>query len=151
MLDSDWIPSSTIVSLVVGSTALFGPIFFFVGANPHVDLVFEVYSLFWQLSSQGGPLVFIAGFSSTYSFFMPLRILYVWQLHRCYDSRTSRRLTLVVGLIAELQTLITLFMMSYDPLSPYPQLTGPVPLLYLMGVLFLITVPPRTQGKEWND
>jgi hypothetical protein len=151
ILDADWIPSSTFVSLIVGATALFGPVFFFVGANPHVDFIFEVYALFWQLSSQGGPLVFIARFSSANLLFMPLRFSYVWQLHRCYNNRTSKRLTLVVGLMAELQTLVTLFMLSYDPLSPYPQLTGPVPLLYLMGVLFLITVPPRKQGKVWSD
>lgn len=132
--------------MVIGIIAIFGPIFFHVGSSHDVDIIFIVYSLFWQFESQGGPLVFLTIFVGGFLLFIPLRIIFVWQMYRCYENCTSKKRAVVIGLIAELQTLVTFLML---PHTPYPQMTSPIPLLFLTGMLFLITVPPREVGMEW--
>lgn len=151
---AEWTPSSKRVAQVMMIFALLGPIFIYVRSGPSTDLWLEIDALFWRATSMGGPLIFFIGdlqIMLGMALLLPLRLLFVRQMHRCYEGDTSKRATATVGLLSELQVLIPYLFMLQGPSTPYIPLVAPVPLLFLAGLLLLITVPPPMDVQTWTS
>ena len=132
--------------------ALLGPVFIYARSDPSTDLWLEIGALFWKAASMGGPLIFFIGDLQTMlgmALLLPLRLVFVRQMYRCYEGRTSKRATATVGLLSELQVLIPYLFMLQGPSTPYLSLVAPVPLLFLAGLLLLITLPPPKDVQTW--
>jgi len=149
---AEWTPSSERVVQVMMMFALLGPVFIYVSSSLTTDLWLEIDALFWKAMSMGGPLIFIIGdlqIMLEMAMLLPLRLFFVRQMYRCYEGRTSKRATAIVGLLSELQVLIPYLFMLQGPSTPYLSLVAPVPLLFLAGLLLLITLPPPKDVQTW--
>ncbi len=149
---SEWVPSSKRVAQVMMIFALLGPVFIYVSSSPTTVLWLEINALLWKVSSIDGPLTFFIGnlqIMLGMVLLLPLRLAFVWQMYKCYKGRTSKRATATVGLLSELQILVPFLFMLQGPSTPYLTLVAPVPLLFLAGLLLLITVPPPKDVQTW--
>ena len=149
---AEWTPSSKRVAQVMMIFALLGPIFIYVSSSPTTGLSLEIHALFWMAASIGGPLIFFIGdlqIMLGIALLLPLRLFFVRQMHRCYEGRTSKRATATVGLLSEIQVVIPYLFMLTGPSTPYLTLAAPIPLLFLAGLLLLITVPPPKDVQTW--
>ena len=149
---AEWTPSSERVAQVMMIFALLGPVFIYVSSSPTTDLWLEIDALFWKAVSIDGPLIFFIGTLQIMlgmALLLPLRLFFVRQMYRCYEGRTSKRATAIVGLLSELQVLVPYLFMLQGPSIPYVSLVAPVPLLFLAGLLLLITVPPPKDVQTW--
>ncbi len=149
---AEWTPSSKMVAQVMMIFALLGPIFIYVNSSPTTDLWLEIDALFWKAAAMDGPLIFIIGdlqIMLGMAMLLPLRLVFVRQMYRCYEGRTSKRATATVGLLSEIQVLVPFLFMLTGPSTPYLSLVAPVPLLFLAGLLLLITVPPPKDVQTW--
>ncbi|TFG15566.1 hypothetical protein EU537_00670 [Candidatus Thorarchaeota archaeon] len=79
------------------------------------------------------------------------RLLFVYEIYRCYKKRTDRERAVAVGIVSELWTFQFFFFSNIL----YPSSIGwyniPVPLLFITGLLFLVLLPPRKAKGLWNE
>ncbi len=94
-----------------------------------------------------------------------MRPIFAYQMSRYYKGRTTRGRTIIVGIISELQmTIITgvvlLYLMTNPVMLFVYMIAVPIPVLLLLGLVFMWTVPvPEIQApwkeldepKEWWD
>ncbi|MFW9803974.1 MAG: hypothetical protein ACFFFC_15030 [Candidatus Thorarchaeota archaeon] len=84
--------------------------------------------------------------------FLPLRLIFAYQVYRCYRTYSSRRLTILVGIVAELQVIVVYALATVgNPSTPYTYMYGPIPLLLLIGLVFLYLLPPPQIPSEWVE
>ncbi|MHA2143058.1 MAG: hypothetical protein ACXADC_11445 [Candidatus Thorarchaeota archaeon] len=85
-----------------------------------------------------------------------MRPVFVYQLSRYYKGRTSRGRTIAVGIISELQmTIITGLVLLYlisSPIMAFVYMIAiPIPILLLLGLVFMWTVPVPEIHVPWKE
>jgi len=145
----------TVTSLLV---ALFSPIGIIVITYPYGDFAAHLIGVFWTVfigSStpiDGGAIVPpdlnpIAGILVLP--LIALRLLFVLQLYRVYNSQISRRAAVIVGILSELFLVITNLFRSSPTFS-----TGgfyiPIPILLLVGGVLFLRSPPFVPSTPWE-
>jgi hypothetical protein len=92
------------------------------------------------------PLMFIGNLPITF-----LRIVFVYQMYRCYQSRTTIKSTLLVGVASELQSsLIGNLSMLIPVFSLFSQFFIPIPALFLAGLVTIKMAPPPKTSIPWK-
>ncbi len=86
-----------------------------------------------------------------------LRPVFAYQMVRYYNGRTTKMNTLLVGVASELQVLVVTNLMTIVQwvLSPYRDeilvpLFGPIPVLFLIGLVIMKLRPPPEITTPWQ-
>ncbi len=75
-----------------------------------------------------------------------LRIVFIYQILRYYNSNTSKGRTIFTGLACELQPLLVSVPLTYGiqwPGDPQVPLYLPIPLMLVLAVLLMFTLSPQ--------
>ncbi|MFX1263686.1 MAG: hypothetical protein ACFFAZ_16675, partial [Promethearchaeota archaeon] len=146
-----------IVQGIVGALALFAPIYVARGVH---SSYFYLFAMTWTYSYPY--FRFIDHFMYMGTF--PLtgwRLAFVNQIGRYYRGVSSRKRTVLVGILTEIPILVLLFLMeSFPPpgsLLWMPELRTPTPFMLMAGVVFMWFSPfpiPKTyddksEPEEW--
>jgi hypothetical protein len=144
-----------IVTFLLVLTALVSP--YSINVYPH-----EMYG--WMLNLTGmtwtminmnfwdiviDPVIFIVGLP-----FTCLRLVFVYQIHRYLLGRTTRKRTIIIGILSELQLLlmtlpiitILLLLGNTDIVSGF---FIPIPVLLLVGLVIIRVVPVSAIESPW--
>jgi hypothetical protein len=136
----------------VGTLALFSPIvliFQEVGLDTWVLIRSATYHYGYQFGYEFmNPYILTAEFP-----LVVWRYVFVWQMMRYYEGRSSRRTTIILGFVAENIYVIVEFLMSYVILPGYwgPILLIPTPLMLFSALVFIWFAPypvPKTYDDE---
>ena len=138
------------IKFIMVFLALFGPAFFSVCPYPE----------FWQLMAMTWSVVYwdhniqiaiVQPSMLTFTLLLfSLRPVFAYQMVRYYNGRTTKRKTLLVGVASEIQVLVgmtlSLIIMQFILLR-YPAyilipLFGPIPVLFLTGLVIMKLRPP---------
>ena len=93
-------------------------------------------------------LFFVLGQSIMYTF---LRPVFAYQMIRCYQGKSDRRQTLLVGLFIELQALIVDVPMMLIFSEAFYSIHLPIPLLLIAAVLLMRYIPPSPKILSWVE
>ncbi len=80
--------------------------------------------------------------------FTLLRPMFAIQMVRFYQNKTSKKMTLLVGLIVELQALVVNFLFTWN--TPFITLRIPLPFLLLTGYLLMKFIP-QMKSEHWLE
>jgi hypothetical protein len=136
--------------------ALLAPLAFTVDYLGIGVLRLTLISFIWQVRFVDGYLLF--DFMPYLAFVLfPLvliRLGFTHQMYRCYQGLVSKTRAITVGVIAELPILF-LMMLTYlfasgTPYAGYVSIFGPIPHLFLFGIVLLILTPPAAP-KQWIE
>lgn len=102
---------------------------------------------FWDIAID--PLIILSGLSLTF-----MRLVFVYQMHRYLLGRTTRKRTIIVGILSELQiaimTLPVFLILSL--LGTFELIFGffiPIPVLLLVGLIIMRVVPTSKIESPW--
>lgn len=147
-----WSIDVRIVAVVMSVFALFGPLGFYVTSNVYGDVTLQVYAVTWIMSSFGSSPIFDMSIS-LFTLFGILRMRFVQQMYRYYRLQTTRPQAILSGVVSELQGLI--FFIQYLFVGDLPAslvpIISPVPLLLIIGLLFLSITPPPKHAPSWPE
>ena len=119
-------------------------------------LRFRIYSLIWIHESNLLPVLIFHPFAIINN--APtsvLRFLFVFEMVRAYQRIVPRRRAIFVGVIAEcwqlcLMVYFNIFLRTF--LTPaFSLYMTPIPLLLIVGLIFLILAPPPRPIEQWNE
>jgi hypothetical protein len=114
-----------------------------------------IFSMTWQITE--------IATMSLYMFDIPIvmvtfllafmKPVFVYQLSRYYKGKTSRGRTIVVGIISELQLTIITGLAMLVPVGAivYYMIAVPVPILFLLGFIFMWLVPVPKTPVQWEE
>ena len=92
------------------------------------------------------PFAFIGNLPITF-----LRLLFVYQIYKLYQGRTSRKRTMLVGAASELETAIVGILGAIIPVfSLISRLFIPIPFLFLAALITIRLAPPREVSTPWK-
>jgi len=150
---------------IMAIVAVFSPLVLSINSSEW-DTSIMIVAMTWQgnISSWGSYFYFdLYGLFASLPFTF-LRLAFLVLMIRLYQGKTTKKRTLIVGILSELQLVILFYgaMIISILLSPYPpsylQIMIPVPLLLLTGILIMHFDPPKegtmwieeeTAGKSW--
>jgi hypothetical protein len=139
----------TSVNLILGVAAIFA-IFAPVEIGGDQILVFFTsiaWNVFYSIQQNGFSFSLI-GPAEWLNPFLIIRLVFVYQLKRYYDNKTSMRTTLVVGLLTEIPpTVITLI----NAIVYLPVIGIPTPLMLLTAYYYMRYHPRETQDEAWIE
>lgn len=125
------IPVDTrIVCVIVGALALIAPVFILVS---RYDIA--ILAMTWYYSTQFSFNV-IHPMNVYILLLIGLRVLFIYQIFRYYEGKSSRGMTLALGAITEI--------VPYFGLWPFPttHFLIPTPLMLLSALFFILFRPP---------
>jgi len=115
----------------------------------------QIYGMLWFLwyIGQVGMWEFSSGFFAIGQsmLFTLLRPLFAIQMVRFYRSSSSKRLTLLIGLITELQPIIVNFQTVLWLTESNLVLRLPIPLTLLIAIIVMQVFPPRKKPEVWIE
>ena len=92
------------------------------------------------------PFAFIGNLPATF-----LRLVFVYQIYKLYQGRTSRKRTLLVGAASELQMAIVGIIGAIIPVfSLTSRLFIPIPILFLAALITFRIAPPLEVSTPWK-
>ncbi|MHA1936750.1 MAG: hypothetical protein ACXABV_01600 [Candidatus Thorarchaeota archaeon] len=142
-----WMITTVMLILV-----FFGPIS--LNIYPGMGYIY-IFSMTWQITE--------IATMSLYMFDIPIvmvtfllafmKPVFVYQLSRYYKGKTSRGRTIVVGIISELQLTIITGLAMLVPVGAivYYMIAVPVPILFLLGFIFMWLVPVPKTPVQWEE
>jgi len=83
--------------------------------------------------------------------FTLLRPVFAIQMLRFYRNRSSKRLTLVIGLITELQPIIVNFQTVLWLTESNLILRLPIPITFLVAIIVMQLYPPQKKPDVWLE
>ncbi|KXH71134.1 MAG: hypothetical protein AM326_12015 [Candidatus Thorarchaeota archaeon SMTZ-45] len=93
------------------------------------------------------PFVFIGNLPVTF-----LRLVFVYQIYKLYQGRTTRKRTMLVGAASELQMAIIGILGAIIPVfSLSSRLFIPLPILFLAALVTIKVVPPLEVSTPWKN
>ncbi len=152
---------SHLLVLISAVVALFSPVGMNVISHPLGEFAANLISVFWTafmgspIPIDGGsmvpPTVNLAS-GLTVLPLIALRLLFVFQLYRLYNGKTSRRAAISCGIASEL-FLVILNIPNYLNLiwnSLFYEIYLPLPFLLLIGYLIIKIYPPFVPSTPWE-
>jgi hypothetical protein len=116
-----------------------------VNANPNPPGTFQDVTTIPETAIPN-PLMFIGNLPLTF-----LRIVFVYQMYRCYQNRTTTKRTVLVGAASELQaSLIGNLSMLIPVFSLFSHFFIPIPALFLAGLVMIKMAPPPQNSIPWK-
>ncbi len=80
-----------------------------------------------------------------------LRLVFVYQIYKLYQGRTTRKHTMLVGAASELQMAITGILGAIMPVfSLISRLFIPIPILFLAAIIAIKVTPPSEISTPWK-
>ncbi|MDF1537474.1 MAG: hypothetical protein P1Q69_01045 [Candidatus Thorarchaeota archaeon] len=101
-----------------------------------------IQAVFWITHVNGGSTI------ATFNFvYVIMRIVFIIQVYRYYEAKTTIRKALLVALLAELHILVVsilfyVFTITYFYPVTYLIITVPIPILFITGVILLAAISP---------
>jgi hypothetical protein len=153
--DSKRIQSPILVGVIMLAAAIFGPAFFTLQSIPG-DFYHSIVAVTWEYSESTNGINFRFLNPNTIMGALPLtclRFVFVYWIIRYYRGLTTQRRAILVGTITELQILLlvlpSLLLLYLQPHSFYYWLYGPVPILLLLGLMFVKLLPEKEISTPW--
>ena len=150
------------IMFIMTFLVLFGPALFTV--YPRFGFTWQLIAMTWQAYYWNHTIqiaVFQPHMLTSGLILFSLRPVFAYQMVRYYNGRTTKRKTLLVGVASELQILvggalsaIVLLALIPPPVSIMIPLFGPIPVLFLTGLVIMKLRPlpdittPRQQMEE---
>ena len=145
-------PTITAVMLVI---ALLGPVSFNIYLEGWSGSIIYLTSMAWQIVGLNlYDVLFGVAFLLVALPFTFLRLVFVYQIYRYFCGKATVRNTILIGVLAEIQfPLIGFVMMPFAIGSPSIAVffAIPVPLLLIIGLIFLRYVPIPQPIDGWKD
>lgn len=157
--------NSGIVVIIMAAIAVLAPAGLNVSLDPNSGWIVElsVICMLWTLpirfdtySPLGAlqnvnpiptPLFFIGNLPMTF-----LRLVFVYQIYKLYQGRTSRTRTMIVGVASELQMVIIGLLGVIIPVfSLMARFFIPSPLLLLAALVIFRIIPPPQVATPWKQ
>ncbi|MFW9974211.1 MAG: hypothetical protein ACFFDQ_02945 [Candidatus Thorarchaeota archaeon] len=152
---------SNLLVLISAVVALFSPVGMNVISHPLGEFAASLIGVFWT-AFMGSPIPIDGGSivpptvnpasGLTAVPLIALRFLFVFQLYRLYNGKTSRRAAISFGILSEL-FLVILNIPGYissvlNP--PFTEIYLPLPFLLLIGYLIIKIYPPFVASTPWE-
>jgi len=146
---------ATVTTLLV---ALFSPVGIILMSHPYGEFAAHLVGVFWStyigspIPIDGGGMVPPTLNPVSGILVIPLiilRLLFVLQVYRAYSGKTSRGAAITVGVVSELFIVIINLLRS-SPTFTTGDLYIPIPILLLVGYLFLWRFPPYVPSTPWE-
>lgn len=143
------------IGLLFVLLAVYAPAFLTVYWAPSSTPIYQVWGMLWWLYYRidlGGWFLdwqfpfFVIGQSIQFTL---LRPLFAFQMVRFYQNKTSKKMTLLVGLLVELQVLVVSLIWSGNIFTSNT-LRIPLPVLLLIGYLLMRFIPPK-KSELWLE
>lgn len=132
-----------LVTSVVAIVALFFPMLIGIDIDYlQGSTTMVIQAVFWIMHVNGGSTI------ATFNFvYVIMRVVFIIQVYRYYQGRTTIRKTLFAALLAELHILIVsisfyFFTVTYFYPVTYLIITVPIPILFITGVIMLAAISP---------
>jgi hypothetical protein len=147
------------IGAIMGIMALLAPVSFNVHSPPNGGFLLLIVAVGWSLEFKS-PDILEFRFFDINAMILPLlisflRVVFVHQMVRYYQGKSTRNRAIRIGILAELQTtLISIPLLLSMLLSPdrfIPQIVGPVPVLLLVGLGFMKFTPPLQPSILWKE
>ncbi len=145
--------------LIMTFVALLGPAFFMVYLDREFN--WQLMAMTWEASywDHNIQIVMVQPYMLTIGLLLlSLRPVFTYQMVRYYSGRTTKLNTLLVGVASELQVLVVanLGMIGQSVSSPDPSqilvpLFGPIPILFLTGLVIMKLRPPPEITTPWQQ
>ena len=144
------------VTSLFAVTALVSPVF--VNIYPHevYGTMCNLMGMTWMIINMNfwdiviDPLVILSGISLTF-----MRLVFVYQMHRYLQGRTTQKRTIIVGILSELQIVIMILPVFaiLSLLGTFELVSGfwffPIPVLLLVGLVIIRVVPVTEVESPW--
>jgi len=147
------------IMLIMTFVALLGPAFFMVYLDREFN--WQLMAMTWEASywDHNIQIVMVQPYMLTIGLLLlSLRPVFTYQMVRYYSGRTTKLNTLLVGVASELQVLVVanLGMIGQSVSSPDPSqilvpLFGPIPILFLTGLVIMKLRPPPEITTPWQQ
>ena len=148
----------------MAAVAVLAPAGFNVSLDPNTGWIVElsVLCMLWTLpirfdvNNSLGMLQNATPISTPFMFIgnLPitcLRLVFVYQIYKLYQSRTTRKRTLVVGVASELQvTILGILAVIMPVFSLMSRYFIPSPILFLAALVIFKIAPPPEVSTPWE-
>ena len=114
-------------------------------------------AMIWVYNSREGR----GGFTVGANIFFPtlpftfFRLVFPYQINSYYNHKSTKRRTLLTGLLADMSMILyaglTSFPALWDPYYMYVSIPIPIPILLVVGWLLITFIPPTKKKTEWLD
>ncbi|MGY5858909.1 MAG: hypothetical protein RTU63_06035 [Candidatus Thorarchaeota archaeon] len=137
--------------------ALFAPSFVLINWGHPAYPSFSVWGMVWRLYNSvdfGGWYLdyywpfFVIGQSIQYTL---LRPIFAYQIARYYQNKSSKKMTLLIGLIVESQPFVMGLYSTLNLLHLFLEVRLPIPVLLIAAFLVMKFAPPREELESWLD
>lgn len=145
------------VAAVLTFFVFYTPIIFNISSTVYEDIRFEVLGPVWRLwMMTDTPLIIGVDFQLLFTFLpiVALRFIFVNQTYKCYKGLVTRKKAIIVGIVTELPLIviiILLYLFSVGLPAHTIPIMAPIPILFLIGLLFLFITPPRKPALQWIE
>ncbi|TET79261.1 hypothetical protein E3J38_07410 [candidate division TA06 bacterium] len=141
--------------------ALLGPAILMVLPDREYGFGWQLMAMTWEASywNHNIQIVVVQPYMLTIGLLLfSLRPVFAYQMVRYYNGRTTKMNTLLVGVASELQILVVMIFMgigqsvsSPDPEAIWTPLFGPIPILFLTGLVIMKLRPPPEITTPWQQ
>lgn len=142
-----------IVAGILMVVAVVAPYFFFASSFLG-EIRLEIHAVAWQAMLFSDIMRIHSDINATLAsfVFLPLRLIFAYEVYQCYQARASRKRAILAGVISELQVIVIYaFATAGSPIVPYASMSAPIPLLLLIGLVFLYAMPPPLPSQQWVE
>jgi hypothetical protein len=147
------VDTSSTVTIVTVLIAVAGPIAVYLAGSSANDLTSQIIAFPWQIVDNSLMLLDPLRMFIFFPLIIP-RLAFANMLVRYYEGNTNRARTFLMGLLSELQIIALSILMIYlrglYPLGSYIQVALPIPVLLIVGMLFLIIHKQRDPTAPWE-
>ena len=147
--------------LIMTFLALLGPAFFMVYPSREYGFGWQLMAMTWDASywNHNIQIAVVQPHMLTIGLLLfSLRPVFAYQMVRYYNGRTTKLNTLLVGVASELQILVVAnlgmigqLVSSPDPSQISVPLFGPIPILFLTGLVIMKLRPPPEITTPWQQ
>ena len=127
-------PRLEVIGFSLGILTLLGPQVFTLSSD-----VITIFAPFWTMHcSLSNDRLYFGLFSGAMFLLVIPQFVYLVQILRYYENKTSKRLTFVIGLLAEFPNISSSI---FGLFGPYPFLVIPIPLVLFSGLIIMWLYP----------
>jgi hypothetical protein len=136
--------------------AVFAPAFLQIFWIPPGNLSFSVWGMVWQLLYGMEPRQWYFDFSPFFVFaqsiiYTLLRPVFAYQIVRYYQGKSSKKWTIVAGIITELQVFVINIPPMLSLLNLFLLVRLPILFMLLAAVLLMRFMPPPRKAITWIE
>ncbi len=149
------------IIFIMTFVALLGPAVFMVYPGFEYGFNWQLMAMTWEASYRDHAIHIVMvqlPMLTTGLLLFSLRPVFAYQMVRYYNGRTTKMNTLLVGVASELQILVVAYLGMIGQLASSPDpgqilvpLFGPIPVLFLTGLVIMKLRPPSEITTPWQQ